>query len=212
MLARCAVANGAVGVRIEGGVRIAAVRAAVDVPIVGLVKRAYAGFGPYITPTEAEIAEVAGAGAEIVAFDATARARPTGLSVAAVVAAIRRHGLVAMADCATAAEYRAAASAGADVVATTLCGYTDDTRGAVLPAIDLLEAAARAARLRSSKAASLRPATCAGRSMRARAPSSSAPRSAMSTRRCGASRRPPRSGARNSTRDEFGSPPAGPPG
>ena len=39
LLARCAVANGAVGVRIEGPERIAAVRAAVGVPIVELIPR-----------------------------------------------------------------------------------------------------------------------------------------------------------------------------
>src|SRR5271157_5677819 len=82
LLARCAVQNGAAGVRIEGRERIAAVRRAVDVPIVGLVKRRYAGFEPYISPTGREIAEIVAAGAGIVAFDATARARPDGADVA----------------------------------------------------------------------------------------------------------------------------------
>lgn len=138
LLARCAVANGAAGVRIEGGARIAAVRRAVDVPVIGLVKRAYQGFEPYITPTEAEIAEALDAGSDAVAFDATARPRPTGLSVAGAVAAVRAGGAVAMADCSTAAEMLAAAAAGATLVATTLCGYTEGTRGAVLPAVGLL--------------------------------------------------------------------------
>jgi N-acylglucosamine-6-phosphate 2-epimerase len=141
LLARCAVANGAVGVRIEGAARIAAVRRAVGVPIVGLIKRAYTGFAPYITVTEAEIDEVAGAGAEIVAFDATDRARPAGFTAGAAIAAIHRRGLVAVADCATADELRAAAAAGAEIVATTLCGYTEQTRGAALPAFELLAAA-----------------------------------------------------------------------
>ncbi len=139
LLARCAVANGAAGVRIEGATRIAAVRAAVDVPIVGLIKRAYDGFSPYITVTEREIDDVARAGADVVAFDATARARPGGFTVAAALAAIRRRRCTAMADCATADEMWSAARAGASLVATTLCGYTDDTRGASLPALDLLE-------------------------------------------------------------------------
>ena len=141
LLARCAVANGACGVRIEGPVRIAAVRAAVDVPIVGLLKRAYPGFEPYITPTAAEIEAVAAAGADVVAVDATTRPRPGGFTFAAALAAIRGRGLIAMADCATAAEMRAAAEAGAPIVATTLCGYTGDTRGASLPALDLVPAA-----------------------------------------------------------------------
>jgi len=142
LLAQCVVANGAAGVRIEGGERIAAVRAAVDVPILGLVKRVYPGFAPYITPTLREVDEIVGAGAGIVAFDATARARPGGEDVADMVAAIHARGALAMADCATADELRAAAAAGADIVATTLSGYTDETRGRSLPAIDLIGAAA----------------------------------------------------------------------
>ncbi len=79
--------------------------------------------------------------ADVVAFDATARTRPGGWTVAAAVAAIGHRGLIAMADCATADELRSAAAAGAAIVATTLCGYTADSRGAVLPAIGLLAAA-----------------------------------------------------------------------
>ena len=146
LLARCAVANGAAGVRIEGAARIAAVRRAVDVPIVGLIKRVYPGFDPYITPTEDEIAAIARAGAEIVAFDATGRARPDGHDTAAMIAAIHARGALAMADCATGVQVRAAAAAGADIVGTTLCGYTEETRGHALPALDVLgEAAATGA-------------------------------------------------------------------
>ncbi len=139
LLARCVVANGAAGVRIEGGERIAAVRAAVDAPILGLVKRAYPGIGPSITPTAREIDEIVTAGADIVAFDATFRARPNGDDVSAMIDAIHRRAALAMADCATADEMRSAAFAGADIVATTLCGYTDDTRSWELPAIDLVQ-------------------------------------------------------------------------
>jgi N-acylglucosamine-6-phosphate 2-epimerase len=142
LLAGCAVANGAAGVRIEGAARIAAVRRVVDVPIVGLVKRIYPGFDPYITPTADEIAAIAAAGAEIIAFDATGRARPHGHDTAAMIAAIHACGALAMADCATGAEARTAAAAGADIVATTLCGYTDDTRGHARPALDVLREAA----------------------------------------------------------------------
>jgi N-acylglucosamine-6-phosphate 2-epimerase len=142
LLSRVAVANGAAGIRAEGLARLGAVRRAVGVPIVGIVKRAYAGFEPYITASEREIAEVAAAGAEIVAFDATARPRPDGRDVAAVVAAIHARGALAMADCATEDDVRRAAAAGAEVVATTLCGYTEQTRGTPLPALALLRACA----------------------------------------------------------------------
>ena len=141
LLARVAAANGARGLRVEGASRIGAVRRAVDVPLIGIVKRGYPGFAPYITAADREIAEVAAAGAEIAAFDATGRPRPDGRDVGAVVAAIRRRGLLAMADCATEDDVRAAAAAGADIVATTLCGYTDATLGTALPALGLVRAA-----------------------------------------------------------------------
>ena len=51
-------------------------------PIIGLVKREYSGFDPYITPGLAETREVLETGAEIVAFDATGRPRPDGSSIA----------------------------------------------------------------------------------------------------------------------------------
>lgn len=138
LIAEVAQRNGAAGVRIEGHARIAAVRRVVGVPIIGIVKRAYAGFEPYITVTEREVAEVASAGADIVAFDATLRNRPAGVSVARLVEVIRSLGALPMADCADLADARAAIAAGAAIVGSTLCGYTDATRGAALPALDLV--------------------------------------------------------------------------
>jgi N-acylglucosamine-6-phosphate 2-epimerase len=143
LLARCAVANGAVGVRIEGTAKIAAARAAVDVPIIGIIKRTHPGAEPYITSTLAEVDEVAAAGADIVAFDATQRPRAEGTMVSALVARAHAHGLLAMADCADADDLASAADAGADIIATTLAGYTAATRGRSLPALDLVRAATR---------------------------------------------------------------------
>lgn len=137
-LARCAEANGAVAVRIEGTERIAAVRAAVRIPVIGLVKLGVDGFGPYITPRLTDVRNIAEAGAQIVAFDATARPRPDGSTIAQIVALIDGLGCVAMADCAEIGDGIAATSAGARICATTLCGYTEGTRGAALPALDLV--------------------------------------------------------------------------
>jgi len=137
-MARAAQEGGAVAVRIQGVDHLRAVRARVEIPIVGLIKREYPGFEPYITPTFAEIGAIAATGAEIAAFDATARERPGGARVETMIQAIHAAGMAAMADCATAAEGRAAAAAGADLVATTLCGYTAGTAGVSLPALDLV--------------------------------------------------------------------------
>ncbi len=136
-MARAAQDGGAVAVRIAGVEHLRAVRRRVQVPIVGLIKREYPGFEPYITPTREEVAECAAAGAEIVAFDATARSRPRGVTSEALIEAIHAAGCLAMADCATVQDARNAAAA-ADVVATTLCGYTSETKDRPLPAFDLL--------------------------------------------------------------------------
>jgi N-acylglucosamine-6-phosphate 2-epimerase len=138
LLARCAARNGAVAVRVEGVERLRAVRAAIDLPIVGLIKRRHPGFEPYITSTLEEIDAVAAAGAEIVAFDATGRPRSGAATTAELVCAVKDRGAIAFADCARVADARAAADAGADIVATTLAGYTSQTRGCALPALALV--------------------------------------------------------------------------
>jgi len=141
-MAQAAAQNGAVGVRVAGVAHLRAVRARVQTPIIGIIKREYAGFAPYITPTLDDVAAIADCGAEIVAFDATRRRRPGDLSTDVLVAAIHRRGALAMADCATFDDMRAARADGADIVATTLCGYTDETKGQSLPALALVRRAA----------------------------------------------------------------------
>ncbi|HEY0797905.1 MAG TPA: N-acetylmannosamine-6-phosphate 2-epimerase [Candidatus Baltobacteraceae bacterium] len=142
LLARVAVANGAAGVRIEGVERIRAVRAVVTLPIIGIIKQRYDGFEPYITSTIEELHAVVDAGADIVAFDATDRPRFGGAPTSALVQAVHAHERLAMADCATLSDGRLACAARADIVATTLAGYTLATQGRHLPALDLVEALA----------------------------------------------------------------------
>jgi N-acylglucosamine-6-phosphate 2-epimerase len=145
-MARAAQDGGALAVRVQGVGDIHAVRQCVALPIVGLIKRAYPGFDPYITPTLAEVASVIGTGVEIVALDATARARPDGSVLGDAIEAVHAAGRLAMADCSSLADATAAKAAAADIIATTLCGYTAETKGHALPALDLV---AELARLRS---------------------------------------------------------------
>jgi N-acylglucosamine-6-phosphate 2-epimerase len=142
-MAQAASEGGAVAVRIAGVEHLRAVRARTALPIVGLIKREYAGFEPYITPALEDVEAVIAAGAEIVAFDATNRQRPDGATTAELIAAIHAAGRLAMADCATAAQAGEASDAGADIVATTLCGYTSGTEGHPLPALDFVAEIAR---------------------------------------------------------------------
>lgn len=122
-LAQATLAGGAVGLRIEGLADLAATRPAASVPIIGLVKREVAGSPVYITPELSDVQALAQAGADIIAFDATARPRPVG--VGAMIEAIHARGCQVIADISTLEEGLAAHRLGADLVGTTLSGYTD---------------------------------------------------------------------------------------
>lgn len=125
-MAGAAVAGGAAGLRIEGVANVEATRRAVSVPIIGLVKRDDPATPVRITPRVSDAAALIEAGADIVAYDATDRPRADPRE--AVLAAILSEGCLAMADCATFDDAAEAAKAGAQILGTTLSGYTDATR------------------------------------------------------------------------------------
>lgn len=121
VMARAAVEGGAAAIRCESPADVAAIRAAVDVPLVGLWKRGETGV--YITPEREHCTAIAEAGADMIAIDATDRPRP--VAVADLVAHCRDAlGKPVLADVSTLAEGLAAAAAGAAAVAPTLSGYT----------------------------------------------------------------------------------------
>ncbi len=121
-LAMAAADGGAAGIRLEGASRVALGKARLSVPVIGIVKRDLAEFAVRITPHERDVDALVEAGADIVAFDATTRARP--MTVGDLVDRIHRAGRVAMADCATLEDARHAVACGCDIVGTTLAGYT----------------------------------------------------------------------------------------
>ncbi len=135
--------SGAVGLRIESEANVRAVAAATDLPVIGLIKRQRpAPERLFITPGEEEIDALAAAGAAVIAFDATQRER--SLSVPDAIARIHARSRLALADCATVEEGRAAAAAGADLVASTLSGYTGPGPEPDEPDLDLVRALASA--------------------------------------------------------------------
>lgn len=139
-MAAAAEAGGAVGVRVNGPDDVTAVRAAVDVPVIGLWKDGEEGV--YITPTLRHALAVADAGADIVALDATGRPRRDGLTLPDTIAALHDRGVLVMADVSTADEGLAAADAGADLVGTTLSGYTPYSPAQSAPDLALVRALA----------------------------------------------------------------------
>ena len=135
--------GGAAGIRANSAPDIRAIRAAVPLPLIGLHKEGMSGV--YITPRLVHVRAVAEAGADIVALDATPRPRPGGEELAALIDGIHALGKLALADVSTFDEGRAAEAAGADMVSTTLSGYTPYTPQIAGP--DLALVAALAARL-----------------------------------------------------------------
>lgn len=145
-MAQAAEQGGALALRANGPADIAAIRAVSRLPIIGILKRWDDRFPVYITPDFVSASAIAEAGADIVALDATARARD-GEPLDRLIARIRDElGKPVFADCATLEDGVRAAALGASYIATTLSGYTPETeaRKALGPDIALIEALARA--------------------------------------------------------------------
>jgi N-acylglucosamine-6-phosphate 2-epimerase/N-acetylmannosamine-6-phosphate 2-epimerase/N-acetylmannosamine kinase len=138
--ALAALDGGATALRIESADYVAAVRAATDRPIIGLVKRDLDDSMVRITPWIADVDALADAGADIIAYDATQRTRP--VPTRTLVERIHFHGRIAMADCSVLADAEQALSEGADVVGSTLAGYTGPVEPTE-PDLDLVAAMRR---------------------------------------------------------------------
>lgn len=136
-MAAAAEQGGAAGLRIEGVNNLRAVRARTALPIVGLVKANLPETGVRITISTEDVSALAEAGADIIAYDATARRRP--VACRDLLDAIHSAGALAMADCATPADGNAARDGGAAILGTTLSGYTAETAtGDTAPDLDLV--------------------------------------------------------------------------
>ncbi|MFM6038108.1 MAG: N-acetylmannosamine-6-phosphate 2-epimerase [Sphaerospermopsis kisseleviana] len=138
-MAQAAVNNGAVAVRIDTPNHIKAVREKVNVPIIGLWKQVIAGSDVYITPQFHHAVAVAEAGADIIAIDATTRYRPGDEKLIDIITRIHQElGKPVMADVDTFTSAKLAVDAGADIVGTTLFGYTAETKNFAPPGWELL--------------------------------------------------------------------------
>ncbi|WP_112662611.1 N-acetylmannosamine-6-phosphate 2-epimerase [Microvirga flavescens] len=141
-MARAAAAGGASGFRANGVEDVAAIRAVSTLPIIGISKEWDDRFPVYITPDFESAARISHAGADIVALDATPRARngePIGRLIARIRDELKRE---VFADISTLEEGIAAHSFGATYIATTLAGYTEETAASKGegPDLDLLSA------------------------------------------------------------------------
>ncbi|HCT9406526.1 TPA: N-acetylmannosamine-6-phosphate 2-epimerase [Raoultella ornithinolytica] len=141
IMSRMAVAaeeGGAEGIRANSVADIAAIKQLVSLPVIGIIKRDYPDSEVFITATMKEVDELMSVRPELIALDATARPRPGGQRLDALVAEIRAKypSVLLMADISTAEEALTAQSLGFDCVGTTLYGYTAETEGHALPEND----------------------------------------------------------------------------
>jgi predicted NBD/HSP70 family sugar kinase/putative N-acetylmannosamine-6-phosphate epimerase len=125
--ARAVVGAGAAGIRANGPGDVAAIRTAVSVPIIGIVKQVQGDGQVLITPDYESARALVGAGADLVALDCTRRGQRFGAldRIRQIKEGLR---VPVLADVATIDEGLEAVAAGADAVLTTMRGYTSETR------------------------------------------------------------------------------------
>ncbi len=137
-MAISAVRGGAKGIRANTPVDVKAIRQAVDVPLIGLYKVVFPGTPVIITATIAHALAIADAGADVIAIDATFRLHPEDEVPELIRKIHEQTDCLVMADISSFEEAEAAMISGADVVSTTLSGYTDYTPKLDGPDLDLV--------------------------------------------------------------------------
>lgn len=141
LMARAAKQAGACAIRTSGVLDVVEIKKETNLPIIGLIKKSYDGYEPYITFTMDEVDKLVDAGADIVAIDCTLRKRIGGETVAQFVEAIKKKypKMLLMADISNLEEGINAWKAGVDMVGTTLSGYTSYTEKLDGPDYELVE-------------------------------------------------------------------------
>lgn len=134
IMAKMAIAaemGGADGIRANSVSDIQAIKQAVDLPVVGILKRDYDDSDVFITATKKELDELFTSSVDMIALDATSRKRPNGETLASLVAYAKqtRPDIELMADVSSVEEAVEAEKLGFDCVSTTLIGYTKETEG-----------------------------------------------------------------------------------
>lgn len=135
--------GGAAALRVAGARDVKNARR-FQVPIIGLTKPSKLPLNwkstVYITPSLNEVRELISAGADIIAFDGTNRVRPNNCTLKEIIDLIHSHNRIAMADISTFEEGVNCAKLGADIISTTLAGYTlESIDNKTTPNFELLE-------------------------------------------------------------------------
>ncbi len=123
------VSGGAAALRVAGARDVKNAKASFDLPVIGLTKPDKLPENwqevVYITPNLESVETLIEAGADIIAFDGTSRIRECSLEE--IINKIHSEGRLAMADISTLEEGLECEKLGADILSTTLSGYTKET-------------------------------------------------------------------------------------
>jgi len=131
LFAKAAEMGGAVGIRTQGIEKLKAIKKAVSIPVIGLLKSQFPDGTVRITGTFKEVEKLIAAGSDIIAIDGTFRERE-GVDGPSFIKAVKeKYGCLVLADIATYDEAKACEENGADAISTTLSGYTPDTLSSV---------------------------------------------------------------------------------
>lgn len=130
-MALAATQAGAGGIRANTISDIKEIKKNTNLPIIGIIKRNYGNCNVYITPTIKEVDELVEEGVDIIAIDSTRRQRPDNVELECFVKNIKEKypNQIVMGDISNVDEAVYSEKIGVDIVSTTLCGYTDYTKG-----------------------------------------------------------------------------------
>ena len=130
-MALAATQAGAGGIRANTISDIKEIKKNTNLPIIGIIKRNYGNCNVYITPTIKEVDELVEEGVDIIAIDSTIRQRPDNVELECFVKNIKEKypNQIVMGDISNVDEAVYSEKIGIDIVGTTLCGYTDYTKG-----------------------------------------------------------------------------------
>lgn len=123
-MALAAKEGGAAGIRANTVADIKAIKAEVDLPIIGIIKQDYDNIIPYITPTMKEIDALVEENIHVIALDATINQSENFLKEVLNKYPNQKF----MADISTIEEGLRAESLGFQFVGTTLVGYTEQSK------------------------------------------------------------------------------------